>query len=52
MEKPAVKDGEILIRQMMTLSLTFNHMTTDGAPAMTFLRELGDMLENPGLMIV
>ncbi|BCS87169.1 2-oxo acid dehydrogenase subunit E2 [Pseudodesulfovibrio sediminis] len=50
-EKPAVKDGEICIRQMMTLSLTFNHMTTDGAPAMSFLRELGDMLENPGLMI-
>ncbi|WP_027183186.1 dihydrolipoamide acetyltransferase family protein [Desulfovibrio inopinatus] len=51
-EKPAVKDGEICIRSMMTLSLTFNHMTTDGAPAMSFLRELGDMLENPGLMIV
>ncbi|WP_320171175.1 dihydrolipoamide acetyltransferase family protein [Maridesulfovibrio sp.] len=51
-EKPAVKDGEIKIRSMMTLSLTFNHMTTDGAPAMTFLRELGDMLENPGLMIM
>ncbi|CCH50410.1 dihydrolipoamide acetyltransferase family protein [Pseudodesulfovibrio piezophilus] len=49
-EKPAVKDGEIQIRQMMTLSLTFNHMTTDGAPAMSFLRELGDMLETPGLM--
>lgn len=51
-EKPAVHNGEIAIRQMMTLSLTFNHMTTDGAPAMSFLRELGDMLENPGLMIV
>lgn len=51
-EKPAVKDGEIQIRSMMTLSLTFNHMTTDGAPAMSFLRELGDMLENPGLMTV
>ncbi len=51
-EKPAVKDGEICIRSMMTLSMTFNHMPTDGAPAMSFLRELGDMLENPGLMIV
>ncbi|EGB16306.1 catalytic domain-containing protein [Pseudodesulfovibrio mercurii] len=51
-EKPAVHNGEIVARQMMTLSLTFNHMTTDGAPAMAFLRELGDMLEMPGLMIV
>jgi len=51
-EKPAVHNGEIAVRRMMTLSLTFNHMTTDGAPAMAFLRELGDMLETPGLMIV
>jgi pyruvate dehydrogenase E2 component (dihydrolipoamide acetyltransferase) len=50
-EKPAVKDGQICIRQMMTLSLTFNHMATDGAPAMTFLRDLADMLETPGLML-
>jgi len=50
-EKPAVKDGEIRIRKLMTLSLTFNHMVTDGGPAMTFLRELADMLENPGLML-
>ena len=50
-EKPGVRNGEIQICQMMTLSLTFNHMTTDGAPAMTFLRDLGDMLENPALMI-
>lgn len=50
-EKPGVKDGEIGIRSMMTLSLTFNHMVTDGAPAMNFLRDLADMLENPGLML-
>jgi len=50
-EKPAVKNGEIRVRKMMTLSLTFNHMVTDGGPAMTFLRELADMLENPGLML-
>lgn len=46
-EKPAVKDGEICIRQMMTLSLTFNHMTTDGAPAMSFLRELETCWNSP-----
>jgi pyruvate dehydrogenase E2 component (dihydrolipoamide acetyltransferase) len=50
-EKPGVKDGQICIRQMMTLSLTFNHMVTDGAPAMAFLRDLADMLETPGLMV-
>jgi pyruvate dehydrogenase E2 component (dihydrolipoamide acetyltransferase) len=50
-EKPAVHKGEIGIRKMMTLSLTFNHMVTDGGPAMSFLRTLADMLETPVLML-
>ncbi|MDJ0668174.1 MAG: dihydrolipoamide acetyltransferase family protein, partial [Desulfobacterales bacterium] len=37
-EKPAVFDGKMAIRHMMTLSLTFDHRVVDGAPAMTFLR--------------
>ena len=50
-EKPAVFQGAVCARQMMTLSLTFNHMVTDGGPAMTFLRALADMLEKPVLML-
>lgn len=49
--KPAVFGGEVCVRQMMTLSLTFNHMVTDGGPAMSFLRTLADMLEKPVLML-
>ena len=37
-EKPAVYRGEITRRAMMTLSLTFDHRTIDGAPAAEFLR--------------
>ncbi len=50
-EKPSVYEGQICIRQMMTLSLTFNHMVTDGGPAMSFLRTLADMLEKPLRML-
>ncbi len=50
-EKPAVYEGTLCIRHMMTLSLTFNHMVTDGGPAMTFLRTLADMLEKPMRML-
>ena len=50
-EKPAVYNGEIAIRTMMTLSLTFDHRVVDGAPAMTFLRALADMLENPFMIM-
>ena len=50
-ERPAVVDGEIVVRRMMTLSLTFDHRVTDGAPAMRFLRALADYLEDPSMML-
>ena len=50
-EKPGVFEGEVCVRKMMTLSLTFNHKVTDGGPAMSFLRTLADMLEKPVRML-
>ena len=50
-DKPAAFQGQIALRKMMTLSLTFNHMVTDGGPAMQFLRCLADMLEKPVRML-
>jgi pyruvate dehydrogenase E2 component (dihydrolipoamide acetyltransferase) len=50
LEKPAVFEGEIAIRHMMTLSLTFDHRVVDGAPAMTFLKTLARYLEQPVLL--
>jgi pyruvate dehydrogenase E2 component (dihydrolipoamide acetyltransferase) len=50
-EKPAVFNGEITIRNMMTLSLTFDHRVVDGAPAMTFLKDLARYLEQPMLIM-
>lgn len=49
-QKPAVFEGEIAIRHMMTLSLTFDHRVVDGAPAMTFLQTLARFLEQPLLL--
>lgn len=51
MEKPAVFEGEITKRHMMTLSLTFDHRVVDGAPAMTFLKDLARYLAQPMLML-
>jgi len=51
-EKPAVFKGEITIRHMMTLSLTFDHRVVDGAPAMTFLKTLARFLEQPMLLLI
>lgn len=49
--KPAVHEGTIAVRHLMTLSLTFDHRVTDGAPAMRFLRALADFLEDPATLI-
>ncbi len=51
-EAPAVHDGQIAIRRLMTLSLTFDHRVVDGAPAMRFLRSLADLLEDPAMALV
>ena len=45
-EKPVVVDGEIVIRPIMTLSLTFDHRVIDGLPAAEFLKTLKRLLEN------
>ncbi len=44
-EKPVVDDGEIVVRPMMWLSLTFDHRIIDGAPAAQFLEALESRLE-------
>jgi pyruvate dehydrogenase E2 component (dihydrolipoamide acetyltransferase) len=49
--KPVVRDGEIVARQMVTLSLTFDHRLVDGAPAARFLQRIKQMVENPYLLL-
>jgi len=48
-QKPAVHKGEICIRSLMFLSLTFDHRVVDGAPANDFLQTVARYLENPML---
>ena len=46
-KQPAVVDNEIVPRDMLTLSLTFDHRVVDGAPAARFLQTVSNHLENP-----
>lgn len=46
--RPVVRGDEIVIREQLSLSLTFDHRVTDGAPAARFLQTLGRLIENPG----
>lgn len=45
--KPVVHEGQVVIRQMMTLSLAFDHRLVDGAPAARFMRALKNLIESP-----
>lgn len=44
---PAVVDDQIVIRDQVTLSLTFDHRITDSAPAARFLQTVCGIIENP-----
>ncbi|MEH6629000.1 MAG: dihydrolipoamide acetyltransferase family protein [Motiliproteus sp.] len=50
-DKPVVIDGEIKIRTMMPVSMTFDHRLMDGEPAARFMNALHECLENPELMM-
>jgi pyruvate dehydrogenase E2 component (dihydrolipoamide acetyltransferase) len=49
--KPVVHEGQIVARQMWTLSLTFDHRLVDGAPAARFLQRVKQLIENPFLLL-
>jgi pyruvate dehydrogenase E2 component (dihydrolipoamide acetyltransferase) len=51
-EKPVVRDGEIVVRQMMSAVLSADHRATDGAEGARFMMTMRQMLETPGLMLV
>ena len=46
--KPVVQQGQIAIRQMMTLSLTFDHRVVDGGPAARFLQRVSHLIQTAG----
>ena len=46
-QKPVVKGGEIVVREMMILSLTGDHQVIDGAVAASFFRRLQQQIERP-----
>jgi len=50
--QPVVRDGEIVIRNMMSVTMSCDHRVIDGATGAKFLQTFKQMLENPLLMLV
>ena len=51
-QRPVVIDGEIVVRPMMYLALTYDHRVVDGQGAVTFLVRVKDSLEDPQRMML
>ena len=51
-QKPVVKDGEIVIGQRMNIGVSCDHRVVDGAVGAEFITEVKKLIENPALMLV
>jgi 2-oxoglutarate dehydrogenase E2 component (dihydrolipoamide succinyltransferase) len=51
-ERPMVVDGEIVVRPMMYLALTYDHRIIDGREAVQFLVAIKDALEDPARLLL
>ena len=46
-ERPVARDGEVVVRPMMYLALTYDHRVIDGREAVTFLVRIKECIEDP-----
>ncbi len=46
-DRPVARDGQVVIRPMMYVALTYDHRIVDGREAVTFLKRIKDCIENP-----
>jgi pyruvate dehydrogenase E2 component (dihydrolipoamide acetyltransferase) len=51
-EKPVVRDGQIVIRKILPITLSFDHRIADGADAARFVSELVRQLSDPNLLLL
>jgi len=51
-ERPMVVSGQVLVRPMMYLAVTYDHRIIDGREAVQFLVAIKDALEDPGRMLL
>ena len=49
-ERAVVRDGQVVVRKMMNLSITFDHRILDGMTAARFALEVVRLLEHPAVL--
>lgn len=51
-ERPIARQGQVVIRPMMYIALTYDHRIVDGREAVLFLRHVKELLEEPSRMLL
>jgi 2-oxoglutarate dehydrogenase E2 component (dihydrolipoamide succinyltransferase) len=51
-ERPMAVDGQVALRQMMYVALTYDHRIVDGAEAVRFLVRVKQLVEDPGALLL
>ncbi len=51
-ERPVARDGQVVIRPMMYLALSYDHRAVDGKAAGTFLKLVAESVQNPGKLLL
>ena len=51
-DRPVAREGQVVIRPMMYLALTYDHRVVDGQGAVTFLKRVKEVIEEPMRMLV
>ncbi len=51
-DRPVVRDGQVVIRPMMYVALTYDHRIIDGRESVTFLNRIKECVESPSRMII
>jgi 2-oxoglutarate dehydrogenase E2 component (dihydrolipoamide succinyltransferase) len=51
-DRAVVRNGQIVIRPMMYICLTYDHRLIDGREGVTFLKTIKDLVENPSKMLL
>jgi 2-oxoglutarate dehydrogenase E2 component (dihydrolipoamide succinyltransferase) len=51
-ERPVALNGQVVIRPMMFIALTYDHRLVDGREAVLFLRSVKDAIDNPARMLI
>jgi 2-oxoglutarate dehydrogenase E2 component (dihydrolipoamide succinyltransferase) len=51
-DRPAAVNGQVVLRPMMYLALTYDHRIVDGSEAVKFLVRIKELIEDPAVLLL